>query len=243
MKKYLMLLTVALSTMLFVGCQYDDDMVPPNYVSLEFKPGGANVGVEIDGTSTYEVKVYAANISNVDRQFSIVVDASSTLGAEAYSVPTTVTIPGGTNEASFTVQASDKNLGISGKKLVLNVQNEAGLSVGQNLQLNVFRTCVGKEFVVDFVFDGYASETSWTLSDSNGTVLVNVKAKTYKDGTASVSKSLCLDPGTYTFTVKDSFGDGLTYPNLGSVTLSYAGNELVVIPGDFDAETSVDVTF
>jgi len=241
MKKYLLLLTVILSTVLFVGCQYEDDISEPNYVSLAFKPGGANVGVEIDGSSTYDVKVYSANITNADRQFTVNVDASSTLSSEGYTVPATVTIPGGTNEGVFNVQVSDVNLGVTGKTLQLSLQSEPDLSVGKPFKINVARTCVGKEFVVDFVFDGYASETSWSLTDDTGAVLVEQGG--YSDDTPTASKSLCLSPGTYTFTVKDAYGDGLTYPNLGSVTLSYAGNELAVIPGDFGAEASVEVSF
>lgn len=243
MKKYLLLLTVLFSTVLFVGCQYDDDISEPNYVSLEFKKGGANVGVDIGGSASYDVMVYSANTSNSDREFSVNVDVSSTLSAEAYTVPATVTIPGGSNEGMFSVQVSDVDLGLTGKKLLLNIEKEAGLSVGTPFQINVSRTCVGKEFVVAFVFDGYASETSWSIADASGTVLVSVAAGTYKDGDATASKSLCLDQGTYTFSVKDVYEDGLTYPNEGSVTLSYAGNELVVIPGNFDAGTSVEVTF
>jgi hypothetical protein len=241
MKKYLLLLTVLFSTVLFVGCQYEDDISEPNYVSLEFKKGGANVGVDIGSTSNYDVMVYTANIMNSDREFSVNVDASSTLISEAYSVPATVTIPGGTNEGVFNVQVSDVNLGLAGKKLLLNIKKEAGFSVGTPFQINVSRTCVGKEFVVDFAFDGYASETSWSLEDASGTVLI--EGGGFADGDATASKSLCLDQGTYTFNVNDAYGDGMTYPNLGSVTLSYAGNELVVIPGDFGEGTSVEVTF
>ncbi len=241
MKKYLLLLTVMLSTVLFVGCQYEDDISEPNYVSLEFKKGGANVGVDIGGTSSYDVMVYSANITDSDREFSVNVDASSTLSAEAYTVPATVTIPGGSNEGVISVQVSDVNLGLSGKKLLLNIKSEAGLSVGSPFQINVSRTCVGKEFVVAFVFDGYASETSWSLADASGTVLV--EGGGYADGAATASKSLCLDQGTYTFNVYDLYGDGLTYPNLGSVTLTYAGNEIAFIPGDFGEGTSVEITF
>lgn len=224
---------------LFTGCESEGEFPPLNYVT--FETGPLNVGVEVGGSTTEDVTVYSANITNSDRQFTINVDASSTLSSEAYTVPTTVTIPGGTNEGVINVQVSDVDLGLAGKTLLLNIKSEADLSVGSAFQINVSRTCVGKEFVVDFVFDGYASETSWSITDDAGAVVI--EGGGYTDGTATASKSLCLGQGTYTFTVNDEYGDGLTYPNVGSVTLSYAGNELITIPGDFGESTSVEITF
>jgi hypothetical protein len=239
MKKYLIILIAVVSMSLFTGCEADQEYIPLNYVT--FESGSLNAGVDVGGTATYDVVVYTANITGSDRQFAVNVDASSTLSSEGYTIPSSVTIPGGSNEGVISVQVSDVNLGVTGKTLQLSLQSEPDLSVGKPFKINVARTCVGKEFVVDFVFDGYASETSWSLTDDTGAVLVEQGG--YSDDTPTASKSLCLSPGTYTFTVKDSYGDGLTYPNLGSVTLSYAGNELAVIPGDFGAETSVEVTF
>ena len=239
MKKYLIILIAVVSMSIFTGCEADEEFTQLNYVT--FETGSLNAGVEVGGTATYDVTVYTANITDSDRQFAVNADASSTLSSEGYTIPSSVTIPGGSNEGVISVQVSDVDLGVIGKTLQLSLQSEPDLSVGKPIKINVARTCVGKEFVVDFVFDGYASETSWSLTDDTGAVLVEQGG--YSDDTPTASKSLCLSQGTYTFTVIDAYGDGLTYPNLGSVTLSYAGNELAVIPGDFGAETSVEVTF
>ena len=240
MKKQFFFLIMALSLTAFVGCDYDDDITPPNYVTFE-RITTANVGVAIGSTSTHTVTVYTGNVTSEDRTFDLVVNNLSTLEAAGYDLPATVTIPGGSNEGTFTVEVSDMNLGLAGKKLVINLAESAGLSAGGAYTINVSRTCAGSGFVIDIKFDGYASETTWTLKDAQGVVLVTGGG--YTDGTATATRTLCLDQGTYTFTVKDSYGDGLTYPNVGSITLSYAGEVLEVIDGDFGAEATVEVTF
>lgn len=242
-KHFLKLFVVLLSLGLVTSCDYDEEFEKPDYVSLQFSPGGANVGVEVGGSNNYDVKIYSANITNQDRTFNIVVLPTTTLSADAYTVPATVTIPGGTNEATLSISVSDIGLGVAGKRLFLGIEEQPGFSVGSPVRINVSRVCPGKEFVVEFVFDGFAEETSWSLVDANGETVVSVPAGTYARGTAGVSRSLCIAPGTYTFNVGDSFGDGLTYPTLGSITLSYAGEVLEEISGDFGEGTSVEVTF
>jgi hypothetical protein len=239
MKKYLLLLVATFSMSMFVGCDYDDDYNPPSYAAFEKSP--VNLGVEIGGSTSYDVSVYTADIVNTDRTFDVNIASATTLEAAGYQVPATVTVPAGTNEGVLPIEVSDVNLGLGGKRLELALVPESGITFGGPLRINVNRTCVGTEFVVDIEFDGYASETTWSLADSEGNVLLEVSG--FEDGTASASRSLCLDQGTYTFTITDSYGDGLTYPNMGSVTLSYAGEVLAEIPGDFGEGTSVDVTF
>jgi len=240
MKKQFFLLIMALSLTAFVGCDYDDEFTPPNYVTFE-RVTTANVGVAVGTTSTHTVTVYTGNITSNDRTFDLVANSSSTLEAAGYELPATVTIPGGTNEGTFTVEVADMNLGLAGKKLVINLAESEDLTAGGSYTINVSRTCAGTGFTIDFEFDGYASETTWILEDAEGNELVTGGG--YTDGTATASRTLCLDQGTYTFTVMDAYGDGLTYPNVGSITISYAGEVLEVIDGDFGAETSVEVTF
>lgn len=232
-----MIAAVGLS--LFTGCSYEDDIDPPNYVTFE-RDNSVDLGVEIDGSTTHEITVYTANIVGNDRSFDLEVSDASTLEASGYDVPASVTVPAGSNEATFTVEVSDVNLGLAGKNLFLHLSETSELSSGEAYQISVSRTCVGTEFVIDFEFDNWASEVEWSLEDANGNVLVTGGG--YSDGLQTASRSLCLDQGTYTFTVTDAFGDGLTDPN-GLITLSYAGEELVVIAGDYEDGTSVEVTF
>lgn len=235
MKKSILLL--AMFSISLVGCDYDVELEPLNYVTFE-RDMSAEIGLDSGESATQEITVYASNITNNDRTFDIQVSDATTLEQAGYDVPDSVTVPGGTNEGTFTVGVSNVNLGLAGKELIFFLSETSELSSGDPYEISVFRTCVGTEFVIDLAFDAYASEIEWSLEDSDGNELITVGG--YKDGAATASKSLCLDPGTYTFTVTDSFGDGL---DPGSITISYAGEELAVIPGDFGDGTSVEVTF
>lgn len=240
MKKYLLLFIAAIS-LTFAGCDHESDFTPPNYIT--FAESSANIGVDVDGSTTYEVVVYTGNEVSQDRTFNVNVAGSTTLDAAGYDVPATVTVPGGTNEGTLSFTVSDVDLGLLGKSLVLSLDSTGDLSTGDNASFSVFRTCEGKEFVIDFEFDGYADETGWSLTDADGNTIVSVEAGDYARGTSRDTRSYCLGAGTYTFTITDSYGDGLTYPNLGGVTISYAGTVLETIDGAFGGGTSVDVTF
>lgn len=235
MKQFLKLFIVLLSLGLVTSCDYDDEIENPDYVSLEFIPAsGRNLGVEVGGSANFDVKVYTANITDQDRTFNVNVLPTSTLAAAGYDVPATVTVPGGTNEASFSISVSDVGLGVLGKSLFLGIEQEPGFSTGAPARLNVARLCPGKEFVIDLVLDAYPGETGYELIDSDGNSVVKVSSS------PAPSRSLCLPSGTYTFFLRDSYGDGI--PG-GGATLSYAGTVLATLSGDFTTETSVEVTF
>ena len=239
MKKTFNILIAFLIVASFGACNYDDDFTPPNFVT--FEQGPLNVGVDLGGSTTREVTLYTGNVTSNDRTFNINVGSATTLEAAGYNVPSSVTVPGGSNEATFNVDISDVNLGLAGKTLVLQLQQESGLTVGAPLTMNISTTCVGREFVIDFEFDGYASELSWGIADAEGNMLITGGG--YADGAERASRSLCLESGTYTFYVADAYGDGLTFPNVGSITLSYAGEVLAEIDGDYGEGTSVEVSF
>lgn len=240
MNKFLYFFIAVVGLSLFTGCSFDDAIDPPNYVTFE-RDRVANVGVDLGGSTTHEVTVYTGNITSNDRTFELLVSGNSTLDPAGYNVPATVTVPGGTNEGTFTVELLDFDLGLTGRSLILNLGETSELAAGKPYQMNVTQTCVGREFVITFEFDGYASEMDYTIADADGNVIVTGGG--YADGTVGATRSLCLEQGTYTFTVTDAYGDGLTWPNVGSITLSYAGEVLVVIPGDYGEGTSVEVTF
>ncbi|MBZ9632130.1 hypothetical protein LB465_15210 [Salegentibacter sp. LM13S] len=232
MKKYLLLFiaTIAFS---FVGCDHESDFTPPNFAALQ--EGPADIKIELGGSTSYDLNVYTSNIVNEDRTLDIVVRESSSMSAEAYSVPETVVVPGGSNEAVFTVNVQDVNFSPNGETLILGLAPQENFSTGDDFTLNVSLSC-DSPLVIDFVFDGYASETTWNVKDTEGNTIL--EGGPYVDGAGGTTVERCLPDGDYTFTIFDSYGDGLTFPDQGSVTLTFGGEELLVIPGDFGAETT-----
>lgn len=78
---------------------------------------------------------------------------------------------------------------------------------------------------VTIVTDNYGSETSWTIKDSSNTTIESGSG--YGNNTTN-NVSVCLDDGDYSFTINDSYGDGMccSFGN-GSYALTVGGQTLV----------------
>ena len=72
--------------------------------------------------------------------------------------------------------------------------------------------------------DNYPEETSWSLKDSNGATLASQSINTITmDGTV-VSRDVGVDVGEYTFSISDSYGDGVCCSwGIGSFSVSVGG--------------------
>jgi endonuclease I len=86
-------------------------------------------------------------------------------------------------------------------------------------------TCSSNDVIFSLITDQYGAETSWTITDSNNTE--QASGNNYSNST-SYSENICLLDGDYTFTINDSYGDGICceYGN-GSYEISLANISLV----------------
>lgn len=139
MKKYLRIFIAIVSLSTVVACSNDDDFTPPNYVTFAENDMGFAVNENTSGS--FDVTVFTANTTGSDRTFTINVDESSTLNSDSYTVPETVTVPGGSNEATFTVEITDTSISNSGETLVLSLGDEEGLHTGNPLAVEIARIC------------------------------------------------------------------------------------------------------
>jgi len=89
-------------------------------------------------------------------------------------------------------------------------------------------------------FDNYPEETSWSITSGGSTVASNSYSTSNADG-STVTQSLNLADGDYTFTINDVYGDGIccSYGN-GSYSLTSGGSS-VASGGSFT--TSESTTF
>ena len=205
-----------------------------NYVTFEAPT--VNVSVETGGSTEKTVKVYTTQVTGADRTFNVLVDAAKTTAdASSYVLPATVTIPANSNVGELKVKVNGVKIG-AGKKLVIDIQAADGLFKGPVTTINIAQIC-DVPVIIDFVFDGYASETSWEIYDAADELLASGGG--YTEGQATARSQFCMDAGTYVFVVFDEYGDGLTYPNVGKITISKGGVVLAEIDGDFGGETSV----
>jgi len=209
---------ISLSFFFFFFCADDDEVI--NYVSFESTSYG--FGVELDGSTTNEIKIYATKTTGSDRTFNVsVVTDLSTADPASYEVQSSVTIPANSNVGVFTVKISDLNISENGETLVLKIDNQADLFTGEKITLNIKQVCPLNEVILDIQFDSWPEETGWELLDSDDNVIASAPFGSYA-GQKDFSKAFCLENGTYTFTIYDQYGDGTKY-----YRLSYNGTILV----------------
>lgn len=237
MKKISYLLMLAFSFVLFNSCEDDSSDTSLDFVSFEGYEYDVVV-VDVNGSATQEVTVYASKTTGSDRSISIMVDPSSTAAAGSYDVPSSVTIPGGANKGVFTVTMSDVDLGIGVNKLVLNFDNTADYSIGKSTSIEYIQRCTDVAATLDITFDSWGSECGWRVEDSLGGTVVSGGG--YSNGQASATENFTLCAGRdYTFVFTDSYGDGMA----GSYTLTVGGVEKVTGAGTnfgFDESTAFD---
>ncbi len=82
-------------------------------------------------------------------------------------------------------------------------QNDVGNQ--KIFEINAFESSTNA--VVDINFDDWGSETSWTLTTDEGTMVYSGSG--YTNDSPDLEQPICLGAGCYTFTINDSEGDGL----------------------------------
>lgn len=95
------------------------------------------------------------------------------------------------------------------------------------------------EVELSITFDNYPQETSWELKDANGTVIDSQQYSTSNPDGSTVTKTFNnLADGNYTFTIKDSYGDGMccSYGN-GSYSLK-SGSNTIKTGGEYGSAES-----
>lgn len=235
MKNKCKFLILILAMVAFSCAEQDTITVDGNYVS--FVENDVSVSLPSGESATGEFNVLVAERSNSDRNYNLVV--TSSVPSSSYSVPSSVTIPAGSNSATVDFSViDDGGYGLFGGQINVSIEDTAENLTVKELPLDVAITC-DTPVVVAFVFDAYPEETSWELFDSDDNLLISGGG--YDDET-SFSRGFCLVPGEYTFIVYDVFSDGIccTYGN-GSYTVSI-GNTVLASGGDFGASESTTFT-
>ena len=97
----------------------------------------------------------------------------------------------------------------------------------------------GQNLVVSILTDNYPGETTWTLTDLDGTVVAS--GGPYNDAGTLYEESICVGDGCYAFTINDSFGDGICCAfGEGSYTVSSDG-AVLASGGEFTSQDVVDI--
>lgn len=98
--------------------------------------------------------------------------------------------------------------------------------------------CVASPLSLSITFDNYPEETSWTVKNSGGTTVASGGTYGSQPDGSTLNLDVNLTAGDYTFTINDSYGDGIccSYGS-GSYTLS-SGSTTIKTGGSFSSSES-----
>lgn len=103
------------------------------------------------------------------------------------------------------------------------IQNgdETGVDCGGSSCAPCQSGCSENEVTLSITFDNYPEETSWSIVTDGGTTVASGNYSTANPDGSTVTETLCLPNDCYTFTINDSYGDGIccSFGN-GSYTLT-----------------------
>ncbi len=205
-------------------------------------PTLVSVTVPSEGV-TVSVPVQATQVSSEARTFNVTVNAEESSGsASDYSVGT-VTIPAdsydGELEVAFGNFTSLEDCVTYRLVVDLNLPGGTTLVGNDKLTFNYLREFECPDLALNITFDAYPGETSWQITDVDGGLVAS--GDDYGAQT-SYSEDLCFCPGIYTFTIFDSFGDGIccAYGD-GSYEIVYNG-DVLISGGEFGADESQNFT-
>ncbi|WP_372755454.1 hypothetical protein [Mariniflexile sp.] len=194
------------SSILLYNCEEDTNESSLSYVT--FGNASYSAGVDVGGETTVDIPIYTSNITGNDRTFSLSIDGTGA-SDNSYTVPQTVTVPGGTNKGVLSINLSDVNLGIGINKVIVNfVADGTVANIGDGTTINYYQICNEVTLTLDLAFDSYPEEAYWEIQNSLGDVIASVEEGTYSGmSTASETISICGDRD-FIFILKDSYGDG-----------------------------------
>lgn len=235
MKNIVNIFLVLFSGIFLLSCE--DTYLPPTLDYITFGKTAYSTGVDVGGSTTVDIPVYTGAAASTDTSFNVIVDGSGAADG-SYSVPSSVTIAGGTNEGTLSVNLSDVNLGIGVNKVTVSFESAAGFSYGDPVSIDYIQNCNEITATLDITFDYWASETSYEFIDALGGVVASGGG--YGDGQGPVSESITLCAGRdYTLVFYDVFADGMNDgTNVGSYSLTIGGVVVVTGGGSFGASES-----
>lgn len=102
-------------------------------------------------------------------------------------------------------------------------------------------TCVDGNLTLTIVLDNYPQETSWDITDSSGSVVASGGTYGNQPDGSTVTETLTLTDDDYTFTMYDSYGDGIccSYGN-GSYSLDSNDGTTVASGGSFGSSEATN---
>jgi hypothetical protein len=102
-------------------------------------------------------------------------------------------------------------------------------------------SCTQNAITVSVTTDNYPAETAWTLKNASGTTVASGNG--YTGQVTTYNADACLADGDYTFTITDSYGDGIccSYGN-GNYSITDASGNVLASGASFTSSESKTFT-
>ena len=238
MKQFKLYTLLFLSLALFSSCEEEVEAPNTPYASFE-SYFSTDVTVTPGENYNKSISVYTANITDTDRTINLT--ASGSISAASYTMPTSVTIPANSNEATLDLVFNETDLEIiSDKTLTIEMVGSEEMSVGEAITLNVAKGCPAGEGKVKIAveLDGYPEEVYWRIVNTDLGVVVMANNATagfggYAGLTGTQRDAACLVNGNYRFDIFDGYQDGA-----GAVEITVNGVQVFTTNGAYGAGTS-----
>lgn len=225
MRKIFSLFSVLVLALVSYNCEeYDPAVTPKSF--LTFGKGSQQIDF-VSESNVYPITVYADKVSNQDRTVNIVELSGNDAAGVAFTTAevgdftlasSSVVIPAGEMSASTTI-AFNPTLSLAASRYVTfeaqSTDDEFVLNkTTTRIKINYKRMCFSNTIIYNLTLDRYGSETSWDIKNSSGVVVQS--GGPYTDASSNILQpqtpmQFTLPDGTYTFTINDAYGDGMSY--------------------------------
>ena len=217
------------------GVRTTDRMGSPGYGSGNYTSGFGGTSSAcpvVAGVATlllgYDATLTSAQVKNI-----------------LYSTAIDMGAPGNDNEYAngrVNAFAALQAVGGSGPTCDDGVQNgqETGIDCGGPACPSCPTNCNGTEVSLSITLDNYPGETSWSITNDAGVTVASGGTYGSAPAGSTVTENICLADDCYTFTINDSYGDGICCAyGSGSYSLTNGGTVLAS-GGSFASSEATD---
>jgi hypothetical protein len=156
--------------------------------------------------------------------------STDNVGVTGYEVRVNGTLNGTTASTTYALSGL-----VTGTTYAVSVTaKDAAGNSSSAASINVTTTSSCNTVTLTLKLDDYPAETTWTIKNSSGTTVASGGPYTTAQKGLTITSSSCLPTACYTFTMNDSYGDGIccAYGN-GSYTLKNAAGTTLASGGSF----------
>jgi hypothetical protein len=136
-------ITAIFTLLIITSCENDSKIAVSEIDYVSFETTSSEILVAPDGTASQEIKIFTSSKVTADKTYALnVVTNLTTASTSAYTIPSTVTIPSGTNVGVITVTVDGSNIDSSGSDdLVIEFTDADNLYRGEALTITLQQFC------------------------------------------------------------------------------------------------------